>query len=141
MGKWYWPSGVGLMANAASTNQPAEFFRAARIFYPQAIPGLATDITGHKLTFTQGSYKFEFIPQAGGGGVCSILGTPDTITYWAWTPNIRSVTFEVWTAGGQHFAFQIYHGLPDNGNWNGYQDIGYWNNIGEWSYHDTPPPE
>ena len=138
--KWYWPSDVGLRANAASTNQPTEFFRAARIFYPQAIPGLASDITGHKLTFTKGISTLEFIPYAGGGGICSISRTPDTIAYWVWTPDIRSVTFEVGTGGGQHFAFQIYHGSPDNGKWNGYQWDGYnWQPIGEWSYLDTPP--
>lgn len=138
--KKYWPSENGLYALAAATNRPTEFFRAARIFYPLAIAGLATDITGHKLEFTQGISEIVFLPQAGGVGTCSISRTPDVITAWGWWPDIRAVTIKVYTAGGRYFAFQINHGSPSNGTWNGYEWLnGAWQHTGEWSYSDTPP--
>ena len=139
--KNYWSLADETWTVSSATNQVREFFRGSRVFYPQAIPGLATDVAGHQLKFTKNAEQLIFNPQAGGKGTCTLWGTPDQITSWNWWPSLRVVTFKVYTAGGRSFAFQIYHGSPDNGKWNGYKDYPSWNYMEEWNYTDTPPSE
>jgi len=135
----YWPSANGQRFVSVATNLPARFFRGVRIFYPQAIPGLSTDITDHQLEFTQGTNSIVFHPQTGGVGSCTVSGTPDEIISWEWHPDIRTVYIQVWTALGYNLVFQINNGVPGNGNWDGYYYNSGWNYMGEWSFTDTPP--
>ena len=136
LGEKYFPVAVASWEQPASTNRSAEFFKAAQVYYPQAVT-VFSNIEGHTLTFTNATESFVFSPATGGTGTCNIVGNPDTLVFWAeWTskPYVGSVVFD--PANFVPFQFT----LSPNGICNGY----WWNDvdwiyIGEFSFTDTPP--
>jgi len=131
----YFPVATNAWEQTASTNLTSEFFKAAKVYYPQAVTAFS-DIEGHTLTFTNGTDTLSFTPEAGGTGTSNINGTPDTLVYWEdWTvgPFPGIVVFD--SEGHVPFKFT----LLANGICNGYWWNGIWNIISEFGFTDTPP--
>ena len=133
----YFPAATSQWDQSASTNQPVEYFKAARIFYPQAVTAF-TEVEGHTLSFTNASSSLIFSPVTNQTGTCSILGIPDTLSFWAeWTsaPYFGRIVF----VPNEHATYQFT--LSPDGTCNGYD----WNGS-SWQYVDTftftaTPPE
>jgi len=132
----YFPVATENWRQYASTNRSSEYFKAARIYYPQAVTAFS-DIENHTLTFTNETDTLVFTPAASGAGTCNISGTPDTLSFWTeWTsaPYFGRVTFDPET----HVQFQFTLSPDETCNgywWNG----STWNYIGEFFFTDTPP--
>ncbi len=133
----YFHEGAESWMQSASINRPAEYFKATQIYYPQAV-AVFSDIEGHTLTFTQGTNSIVFNPEADGIGTCNIVGNPDSVTYWAeWTsePYTGRVSFK------PSLYSQLQFLIGPRGKCTGRQHVGYWREIGEWIFTDTPPAE
>jgi cyclophilin family peptidyl-prolyl cis-trans isomerase len=142
LSKKYWSATTNLFWNNSTTSdQGQEFFRGNCVLYPQAIPGLLSDVEGHTLHFQQGEDVITATPY-GEGGSCTITGTPDSMTYWSWDPGKYSerLTLIFYTELGYRLAFETFDGLG-NGEWSGYQQNGLqWSYIGPWVFTDTVTP-
>jgi len=131
----YFPVATNTWEQTTSTNLTTEFFKAAQVYYPQAVTAFS-DIVDHTLTFTNGTDTLSFTPEAGGVGTSNINGTPDTLVYWAdWTsePYLGRVVFD----SANHVPFKFT--LSTSGTCNGYWWNGTWIFISESGFTDTPP--
>jgi len=138
----YWSVAPSKWSILTSQNLKSEFFRGVRVFYPQAIPELPSNLINHTVKFIQESSQVIFNLKSNRKGDCSILGTPDEITYWNWMLEGQRAELEVHTKGNYYLKFNIYNGDPTNTIWNGYSfHDGSWHYAGKWNYTDTPQNE
>lgn len=133
--KSYWPTSDGTELISVPTNLPAMFFRAAQVYYPQAVT-VFSHLEGRTLLFSQGAAVLSFSPIADSIGSCDIAGTPDTITYWdEWTsaPYRGRVVFQPSSSAALQFV------VERGQECKGYQYNGaVWNYIGIWELDITP---
>ena len=127
-------------STAASTNCTSEFFRGARVIYPQAVTQFA-NMAGRTLVFTQGSSVLTFTPTgSGASGNCTITGTDDTLSFWTdWTddPFLGIAVFG--TGNYSYLKFELSLSGDCEGyqyKWNGLYY--YWQDIGPWELTETP---
>ncbi len=128
----YWSSATNDWHMPASTNRASEYFRGARVYYPQAVTWFS-NLEGHHVFFSQGTNVLLFAPVAGGTGTFDIAGRQDSLTYWAdWTsdPFLGRVVFQP----SSMYAFQFVKSYL-SGKCQGYQYSGTdWIYIGEWLF-------
>ena len=126
----------GTWSIPVEANLPKQFFRAIRVFHPQAT---ANQISGHSLEITIGTTVIIYQPEVGGGGSCSLNGNPGTITSWDFDPAYCGYKFVADTIVPISLDFQ--YATPTNGACDGfYYDSTYgWTPIAG-TFTDTPAP-
>jgi hypothetical protein len=137
----YWQEAGKIWTAPLATNQPSQFFRGIRVFYPQATTNL---IAGHTLTlFPNGDEIIELQPTEGGKGSAKRGENSGVISYWGFDTAYCGYYFYTdvyWT-----LALDFHYETPTSGSFDGF--LHYWDsdyNTWRWwpysgSFTDSAP--